>query len=82
MSTEFKAVLMMPTKTILREIAMPEMKRRSIAMTYALCMRSAAAGEAVDWAAINKAIMDRWSVSGLAWIKTQAASGKCFGGAA
>jgi hypothetical protein len=61
--------------TILREIAMPEMKRRDIAQIYALTMRS---GEAVDWGKINAAIISRWSKSGLVWIKEQAHSGKCF----
>ncbi len=61
--------------TILREIAMPEMKRRDVAQSYALAMQSS---EQVDWAAINKAIIERWSMSGLIWIKKQAHSGKCF----
>lgn len=61
--------------TILREIAMPEMKRRDVAQSYHLALRST---ENVDWAAINAAIINRWSTSGLIWIKTQAHSGKCF----
>ena len=61
---------------LLREIADPDTTRKQVAQTYALAMRSS---ETVDWAAVNAAIMARWSVSGLEWIKRQAHSGKCFG---
>lgn len=63
------------TNTILREIATPELHRRDISQTYALAMRSS---EKTDWAAVNKAIIARWSFAGLEWIKKQAHSGKCF----
>lgn len=63
------------TNTILREIAMPEMKRKDVAMTYAFCLKSS---EQIDWVRINKAIVERWSTSGLIWIKTKAHSGACF----
>ena len=56
-------------KMILDEIAMPEMKRKDIASTYGLIIRS---GEKVDWPKINTAIMNRWSKSGLLWIKEAA----------
>ena len=65
--------------TILREIAMPEMKRRDVAQTYRLAMESSERDK-IDWGKVNKAIMDRWSKSGLIWIKTQAWNGKCFNG--
>jgi hypothetical protein len=64
------------TGTLLREIAEPSSKRRDIAKTYALALRSS---EATDWKAVNAAIIARWSVSALNWIKEQAHSGKCFG---
>lgn len=63
------------TNTLLHEIATPEMKRRDIAQTYALALKSS---EQTDWGMVNKAIMKRWSKSGLIWIKQQAWSGKCF----
>ena len=61
--------------TILREIAEPKLKRKDIAMTYRLIMDG---GEEVNWGWINKAILGRWKLSGLIWIKKQAHSGKCF----
>lgn len=63
------------TRVLLDEIAMPEMKRKDVAKTYALSLRSS---ESVDWARVNQAIIDRWSFHALDWIKTQAWSGKCF----
>jgi hypothetical protein len=50
-------------------------KRKSVAMTYALALRSR---EQTDWARVNQAIVDRWSLSALEWIKQQAWSGGCF----
>lgn len=67
--------LMDCTNVLLREIAMPEMKRKDVAQTYALALRSTAP---TDWGAVNKAIIARWSFSALNWIKKQAHSGKCF----
>lgn len=63
------------TNVLLREIAMPEMKQKQIAQTYALALRST---WPTDWAKVNKAIMERWSFSGLNRIKNMAWSGKCF----
>ena len=51
--------------------------RRDIAQTYALALRSS---WPTDWWAVNRMILDRWSMSGLQWIKAQASSGACFGG--
>ncbi len=53
-----------------REIANPRMKRTDIALTYAFGIRDCAAE--VDWATVNQQIIDRWSVSGLQYIKRQA----------
>lgn len=61
--------------TILREIAMPEIHQKDIAQSYALALRSS---EKIDWAVINKAIIDRWSMAGLKKIKTMAYDGSCF----
>lgn len=63
--------------TLLREIADKKMKRKDIAQTYALALKSSESNS-VDWAKVNKAIMDRWSKSALTWIKERAWSGKCF----
>lgn len=65
------------TNVLLQEIASPEMKRKDVAMTYALAMRSSCK---TDWSKVNHAIIDRWSRSALEWIKKQAHSGKCFDG--
>ena len=64
-------------KTLLDEIAMPQIRRRDVAQTYRLAMQSSEC-EQIDWAKVNRAIMDRWSRSGLEWIKKQAWSGQCF----
>jgi hypothetical protein len=61
--------------TLLRDIADLTMKRKQIAQTYALAMRSS---EEINWGRVNTAIILRWSASGLAWIKRQAHSGRCF----
>lgn len=62
-------------RTLLTEIADAAMKRRDVAQTYHLAMQSR---EKVDWSAVNRAIMARWSAAGLTWIKGQAHSGACF----
>ena len=56
---------------LLDEIAMPEAKRKDIALTYRLAMLSSENVD-VDWAKVNKAIIKRWSFSGLKWIKDRA----------
>lgn len=62
---------------LLEEIANPVMKRRDVAKTYALALRSSERAT-VDWAKVNRAIIERWSTSALLWIKNQAWSGKAF----
>ncbi len=71
----FRAELMDCTRVLLEEIADPQMKRKDVAKTYALALRSS---YKTDWAVVNRAIIDRWSTSALEWIKQQAWSGKCF----
>lgn len=66
-------------KTILGEIADPRMKRRDVAKTYALTMRSSECG-AIDWGRVNQAIIDRWSPHALEFIKGLAWSGQAFAG--
>lgn len=63
-------------RMLLEEIADKDMKRRDVAQTYALALKSS---EKVDWAKVNAAIVARWSVSALAWIKERAWTGKAFG---
>jgi hypothetical protein len=62
---------------LLSEIAVSSCKRNDIAKTYALAIRSSEVND-VDWAKVNAAIVERWSVSALHWIKDRAWSGKCF----
>lgn len=65
-------------KMIFEEIANPRLHRRQVAYTYRMIMERV--GSAARWGDINRAIIARWSVSGLEWIKRQAHSGKCFEG--
>ena len=60
------------TNTLLEEIAHKDLKRKNIALTYALAIRAGLAGESIDWSQINKAIINRWSLSSLDWIKKRA----------
>jgi hypothetical protein len=67
---------------LIREIADTSLKRRDIAQTYALAIDAEREdGAKVDWHKVNRAIIDRWSPSGLEWIKKQAWTGKCWEGA-
>jgi hypothetical protein len=56
---------------IMREIADPKMKRADIAATYAFLIRQQTQ-ERPDWPKINGAIIERWSMAGLKWIKNRA----------
>ena len=64
-------------RTLLDEIAIPTQKRRDIAQTYALALQSPESAT-MNWGSVNRAIIARWSMAGLLWIKKQAWSGKCF----
>ena len=55
---------------ILQQIADRKKRRRDIAETYGILLRTGLPLE--EYAEINKAIIDRWSFAGLEWIKTQA----------
>ena len=74
---QIRMELMCCESTLLSEIAMPEIKRKHVAQTYALAMKSFER-DSIDWVKVNKAIMERWSFAGLKYIKEQAHSGKCF----
>ena len=58
-----------PEGQLLEEIANPAMKRKDVAQTYRLALRSA---DRVSWGIVNRAIISRWSVSALEWIKAEA----------
>jgi len=62
---------------ILREIADKKFKQRDIAQTYALSIVSSE-HDNIDWVKVNRAIIERWSKSGLERIKKMAWSGKCW----
>lgn len=63
-------------RTLIDEIASGA-PQRSVAMTYALALRSSER-PSINWKRVNQAIITRWSRSGLARIKQWAWSGKCF----
>lgn len=58
-----------PQGQLMEEIADPKMTRRQVALTYRL---AAAEPDRVDWPAVNRAIVARWSMSALEWIKKTA----------
>lgn len=79
MTNPLRIEIVDPEATILREIADRTLHQRDIAQTYALISRqiSQQTGK-VDWLSINRAIIERWSVSGLGRVKRLAWSGKCW----
>lgn len=62
-------VLALPEQTLLEEIANPKMTRADVVLTYRLALGSS---QLIDWRKVNEAIIARWSVSGLTWIKKRA----------
>lgn len=76
MSEEPKMVMELACveQVILNEIKQG-LTQKQIAQSYALGLRSS---WPTDWAKVNAAIIERWSVSGLNRIKKMAWSGKCF----
>ena len=57
-----------PEGQLLEEIANPAIKRLDVAKTYRLILFNGGA-ERVNWRTVNTAIVDRWSMSALEWIK-------------
>lgn len=57
------------TERLLVEIANPAAKRLDVAKVYGLALRSR---DNTDWPQVNRAIIQRWSVSALVWIKQKA----------
>ena len=64
-----KVELMFCEEAILQEIDDKNFTRDSVAITYAFCIDST---ENPDFAKINRAIVKRWSLSVLAYIKKEA----------
>jgi hypothetical protein len=62
---------------LLEEIGRSEFRRKDVAKTYALAIRSSE-NVRVDWKKVNEAIIARWSLSALEWIKERAWSGRSF----
>jgi hypothetical protein len=58
-----------PQRVMLDEIADRRLTRDDVAMTYAFALRQA---NEVDFAVVNRAIMDRWSIAALRYIKDKA----------
>ena len=56
-------------RVLLDEIAEPKYTHTGIAATYAMAICSS---DTVDWKAVNRAIVKRWSISELMRIKRQA----------
>lgn len=67
--SEAQILLADPEAQLLAEIASPAMKQRDIISTYGLALRTV---DLVDWPKVNRAIVTRWSLSGLARIKASA----------
>ncbi len=65
------------TNVLLAEIGDMRFKRKHIAKTYALAVRSS---YPTDWKKVNDAIEARWSPYALNYIQNWAWSGKCFNG--
>ena len=63
-----RIVLADPEGYLLEEIANPAMKRIDVAKTYRLILASGDQAR-VNWRTVNTAVIDRWSVSALEWIK-------------
>ena len=74
MSNDTRIELADPEAQLLAEIADKAMKRRDVAMTYRLAWRATLGpdGATVDWPKVNEAIVERWSLSALAFIKKTA----------
>ena len=61
---------------LIAECECSEIKRNSIAITYRLAMDAEREGrEKIDWLKVNTAIINRWSKSGLQYIKLRAWKG-------
>lgn len=58
---------------LMAEIADRRMKRNDVALTYAFAIRQDChLDSSVDFASVNRAILQRWSIAGLKYIKERA----------
>lgn len=65
--------MMCCTRVLMQDIATKEITQKGVALSYAMAIRSyTAKRDNPDWDMINKAIIARWSVSGLERIKRRA----------
>lgn len=80
MSDGYRINMICCTDTICDEVAIQGMTRKDIALSYAFALKSQAQGaDKPDWSKINHAILARFKMSSLEWIKKRAydiASGK------
>lgn len=61
------------TQVILQDLGAKECTQKDLALTYAMAIKSEAQhADKPDWPTINKAIIGRWSMSGLERIKKRA----------
>lgn len=73
MSEGWRINLVCCTDVILQDVGAKEATRKDVALTYAMSIKSEADGaDKPDWPTINKAILSRWSMSGLEYIKKRA----------
>lgn len=71
MSSGVRAELVGCQAVLEREIADKRMTRDDVASTYAMTLLSSER-DSVDWLAVNGAIIERWSLSALKYIKEKA----------
>ena len=73
MSSEWRINLIGCTDVILQELTWKQTTRKSVALTYAMAMKSAAQkADTPDWRKINEAIIAKWGMKGLERVKTRA----------
>lgn len=71
--SEWTINLVCCTDVILQDVGCKQATRKDVALTYAMSIKSEAQGaDKPDWPTINRAIIDRWSMSALEWIKKRA----------
>ena len=71
-----KIIMQNCESVLLVECGIPQIKRNDIAITYRFAMEADAQGrEKIDWSTVNAAIINRWSRSGLLYIKKRAWDG-------
>jgi hypothetical protein len=69
-------IRLQPEVALLMECSIPEISRNNIARTYRSAIESEHNGEErIDWEKVNAAIIERWSKSGLQYIKRRAWKG-------